>query len=60
MGDVLFWIFALAASGFMSTQVDEDGQKVAAFVVTLVAFALVFFVARDGGMGDCDFTGACY
>jgi hypothetical protein len=43
----------------MTTLVDEDGEKVAAFVVTLLAFSLVYFVGRDGAM-DCDFTGTCY
>ena len=60
MGSLLFWAFAIAASGFMTTQVNEDGEKVMAFVVTMIAFAIAFFAARDGGMADCDFTGACY
>lgn len=60
MGSVLFALFALAVSAFMTTLVNEDGEKVAAFLVALAAFAVAFFGASDGGGAPCDFAGFCY
>ena len=47
MGPVGFWLFAAAVSGFMTTLVDDDGEKVMAFIVTMLAFAVGFFGARQ-------------
>lgn len=59
MGSVLFALFALAVSAFMTTLVNEDGEKVAALRVTSAAFAVPFFGASDGGGAPCDFAGFC-
>jgi hypothetical protein len=42
-----YWVFAVAASGFMTTRVNEDGEKVMAFVVTMLAFSVPFFASRQ-------------
>ena len=56
MGELLLAVFALAVSWFMTTLVNEDGEK----IVTLAAFSIAFFAARDGGAPPCDFSGFCY
>ena len=60
MGELLLAVFALAVSWFMTTLVNEDGEKIAAFLITLAAFGIAFFAARDGGAPPCDFSGFCY
>lgn len=54
MGQLRLAGFALAVSWFMTTLVDEDGEKIVAFLVILAAFGIAFFATRDGGELPCE------